>query len=317
LEPIVDSIGSRVVIAVLDAHWRRYLELLCALEIDAVGSAEPDELVNRHSRQTQVLLGSPDLIAVAARRLPALRWVQSSWAGVEPLIALGPIPGVTVTRAVDVFGTQMREYVFGHLLGHAVRLVDRTDSSSWDPQTPEMLAGSRLGIMGTGSIGRTLAATARHFGISVVGLSRSGQAAPPFDRVFPTRAAIDFAAGLDHLVAVLPATAHTRHLVSSQLLARLTRGATFINVGRGSTVDLTALLSALASGRVSHAVLDVLDQEPIEENDPLWRVNNLVITSHTAAWSRPEDIVTLFADNLARWHQGTELRGTVDFGLGY
>ena len=174
-----------------------------------------------------------------------------------------------------------------------------------------------MGILGTGSIGSAIAAAASGMGIQVVGLSRSGRDHPAFHRVYPAAERLAFAEGLDHLVAVLPATPATSGFVDAGLLARLTPGATFINVGRGSTVDLEAVIAALNARRLSLAVLDVLEEEPLPDGDPLWLVPGLVITSHTAATSVPSDIVRLFAANLERFRTGGSLRGAVDPDAGY
>ncbi len=228
-----------------------------------------------------------------------------------------PPRSLTITKAVDVFGPAMREFVFGHLLAWGQRVIERSRSLSWDPTLPTLLVGGRIGVMGTGSIGRAIAETARHLGLRVSGLSRTGDARGPFEQVYPVDGVVDFASGLDHLVAALPATPATTGLVTGEVLSRLNQGATFVNVGRGATVDYEAVVDALGSGRLALAVLDVFEQEPLGADSPLWRIPNLIITSHTAAATQPADIVDLFLDNLSRWRSGSPLRGLVDVGLGY
>lgn len=268
----------------------------------------------------EILLASPRLAAPALPELASLRWIQSTWAGVEPLLAVGVPPRVVVTRAAGIFGPQMREYVFGHLLsavqGHP-RFRAAQRSHVWDPRPPGLLVGSTLGVLGTGSIGSALAETASAFGMRAIGCSRRGRPAPGFDTVFPVGRRLVFAAAADHLVAVLPATPETEGLVDAALLGALRPGAVLVNVGRGSTVDTTAVVAALRSGRLSRAVLDVFDREPLPEGDPLWDEPGLVVTPHVAAVTRPQDVVGLFADNLRRRAAGEEPVGLVDPGAGY
>jgi phosphoglycerate dehydrogenase-like enzyme len=297
-------------VAVLEEDSERYLELLAEAEVEAVGTADPQAVVDG-----AILLASPILAAQALERMPSLRWVQSTWAGVDALMAAGVPPGVTVTAVKGIFGAQMREFVLGHLLAHTQRVAERMADRSWDETQPTLLVGATLGVMGTGSIGSAVAQAARGFGMEVIGFSRSGSEAAGFDRVTSDRLA--FAEGLDHLVAILPSTPDTRNLVDLPLLQRLRPGAVFINVGRGATVETSAVVAALRSGHLARAVLDVLPVEPLPEGDPLWDVPGLVITSHTAAWSRCEDVVATFLANLERHRRGESLVGVVDPGLCY
>jgi phosphoglycerate dehydrogenase-like enzyme len=90
-----------------------------------------------------------------------------------------------------------------------------------------------------------------------------------------------------------------------------------INIGRGSTVDETALVAALNSNQLAGAVLDVFNQEPLPTDHPLWHTPNTFITSHTAAISYPPDIASLFIENYPRFLRGEPLYGEVDFQQGY
>lgn len=304
-------------IAVVDPQWPAYTERLGQMGVSALGFAHPRDVQPDQAPAIQVLISRPDLGADLVHALPRLQWIQSTWAGIEPLLAVNPPVRLTITRAVDVFGPAMREFVFGHLLAWAQRVTERTGARSWDPALPKALAGTRIGIMGAGSIGCAIAATAKHFGLHVVGLSRTGAARDPFESIYPVSELSAFAENLNHLVVALPSTVATRHLVTREVLDLLQPGATVINVGRGSTVDEEAVVAALGTGRLALAVLDVFEREPLDTSSHLWRIPNLIITSHTAAATHPADIINLFLDNLARWRSGSPLRGVVDVGRGY
>ncbi|PYQ92890.1 MAG: hypothetical protein DMF96_31825 [Acidobacteria bacterium] len=122
---------------------------------------------------------------------------------------------------------------------------------------------------------------------------------------------------LDYLVSVVPTTAGTRHIVDAALLGALPPHAIFINPGRGSVVDEPALAAALTDGRLAGAVLDVFQQEPLPPGHVFWRTPNLLITSHTAALSAPEDIAPVFIENYRRLLRREPLLHQVDFELGY
>jgi phosphoglycerate dehydrogenase-like enzyme len=128
---------------------------------------------------------------------------------------------------------------------------------------------------------------------------------------------LDFAGGLDYLVAVLPNTTETVRIVNASLLARLPSRAVFINVGRGSTLDDNALVEALRTGKLAAAVLDVFEQEPLPTDHPFWHTPNLVMTFHTSAPSIPADLARLFIENYRRYAAGQTPLYAVDFERGY
>lgn len=267
-----------------------------------------------------LVFGEPSLIRDFLPRLPALKWVQSTWAGVEPLLAPALRRDYILTNARGVFGPLMSEYVFGYLLLHERRILQRyaaQQQGHWDATITGTLRGKTLGLLGVGSIGAHLAKTAKHFGLTVHGYTRESETCPDVDRYYHDLRLLDFAANLDHLVSVLPNTATTRHLVNADVLAALPSHAIFINAGRGSTVDESALANALQSGQIAAAVLDVFEQEPLPPEHIFWRTPNLLITSHTSAPSFPKDIAALFVENYHLYIQGQPLKYQVDFERGY
>ncbi len=265
----------------------------------------------------EILLADPGAVAGRLGRIVGLRWMQSTWAGVDRLLP-GDVPdGVVVTKVTGVFGRQMVEFVFGHLLAHTQHILDRVGDRGWNPVAPEALAGSVVGIVGTGSIGSSLAKAAAAFGLRVIGFNRTGNLVDGFERVEPVGRLAGLAPEIRHLVVALPATPNTAGLIGRDVLSRLEPGATLINVGRGITIELDAVEAALDAGRLGWAVLDVTEPEPLPDDHPLWKHDRCVITSHTAALSRPADIVAVFEDNLTRYRRGEPLMGQVDWNRGY
>jgi phosphoglycerate dehydrogenase-like enzyme len=225
-----------------------------------------------------------------------------------------------LTNIRGVFGPLMSEYVFAYLLAHERKIAARLDAQRagrWDNALPGTLRGRTIGLVGVGSIGTHLAATAKHFGMVVRGFTRSSEDSPHVDHYFHGDAKAAFAAGLDYLVAVLPNTRDTRRLVDSTMLGALPSHAVVVNAGRGDTLDLDVLAAALAAGRLGAAVLDVFPEEPLPVDHILWRTPNVYITGHTAAPSFPADIVAVFAENYRRFTRGEALRYRVDFDRGY
>ena len=299
------------------ADYQRLIAAARLPDLHVIASADAD--VSAADR-FEMVLGEPSLVRTALARLTGMKWLQSTWAGVEPLLDPSLRRDYILTNARGVFGPQMSEYVFGYMIAHERKVFEKyaaQQQGRWDPAPPGMLRGKQIGLLGVGSIGASLAATAKHFGMRVKGYTRGSEGCADVDTYFHGDDRIRFAADLDYLVSVMPNTAGTRHLVDAALLAALPPRAVFINPGRGSVVDEGALVEALQNGRLAGAVLDVFEQEPLPADHIFWRLPNIVITSHTAAISFPDDIAPVFIDNYRRWIAGRPLRYQVDFVAGY
>jgi len=267
--------------------------------------------------------GEPALLRQAMPSLTGVRWIQSTWAGVEPLLDSALRRDYVLTNARGVFGPQMSEYVFGYLLAHERRIFERQAAQAagvWDQTPPARLRGKQIGLLGVGTIGAALASTAKHFGMRVKGYTRASEASADVDEYFHgplADCAAALGSDLDYLVSVMPDTGATRHLVDDRLLRALPARAIFVNPGRGGVVDESALASALQEGRLAGAILDVFATEPLPADHVFWRMPNVRITAHTAALSAPPDIAPIFIDNYRRLLRGEPLLYRVDFEQGY
>ena len=271
-------------------------------------------------KEAEIALGEPRLIRDALPFSPHLKWAQSIYAGVEPLVDPAQRRDYVLTNARGVFGELMSEYVFGYLLFHEKRILERIatqKSKRWERPESGMLRGKTMGLIGVGSIGAHLAGTAKHFKVQVRGYTRESETSPQVDVYYHGDDLLKFADGLDYVVCVLPRTKETNKLVDSSFLNALPTHAIFVNVGRGNAVDEPALVKALTEGRLAAAVLDVFDQEPLPEDHPFWTTPNLYMTFHTSAISYPEDITRLFIENYHSYVEGNPLKYVVDFEREY
>jgi phosphoglycerate dehydrogenase-like enzyme len=312
---------SKPAILVISESAPRYVETLRAALGDSV--AIRAYRTSEEARATYcgqaVVLGEPHLVAAAAGGWEQLRWVQSTWAGITPLLPLAR-SGVTVTGVKGVFGPQMAEFVLGYLLARELKLLERVErqrAGEWWTEDNERLAGRTLGVLGTGSIGSHIATVVTALGVRTVGCSRSGDATQPFERVYPVADLPEFLSGLDYLVSVLPDTLQTDGLLSRDALACLPAHALLINVGRGSVLDEDALADALEAGTLGGAVLDVFREEPLPADHRFWTTPGLMITAHIAARSYPRDIGALFIDNYRRHVAGQPLLNRIEAERGY
>jgi len=270
--------------------------------------------------ECEIVLGAPSMIAKELSNLPNLKWVQSTWAGVEPLLDPSLRHDYILTNARGVFGGLMSEFVFGYLLAHERKIFELTQAQQrkeWKHFLTGTLRGKTIGLLGVGSIGAEVARTAKFFNMTIRGYTRSSEDCEFVDEYFHVGELLKFANGLDYLVSILPNTKETRKIVDAELLSALPPHCVFINIGRGSAVDESALVEALESDKLAGAVLDVFEQEPLPQEHPFWTTKNLQMTFHTSAPSFPEDIAKVFVENYRLHVEGKPLKYQVDFERGY
>jgi phosphoglycerate dehydrogenase-like enzyme len=299
--------------------YRRHVESAQLPDLEIVSSSDAAALPGS-AVDCDLVFGEPSLIAKVLPGLPGVRWIQATWAGVEPLLAPTLRRDYILTNARGVFGTLMTEYVFGYMLAHERRMFEKYESQKearWDTRAPGSLHGRTMGLLGVGTIGAALARTAKHFGMTVRGYTRASHECPDVDVYYHGRERLAFASGLDYVVCIVPNTAATRRLIDAEFLAALPARAVILNPGRGSVIDHDALIRALTAGRLAAAILDVFETEPLPADDALWRTPNVLVTSHTAALNVPGDIAPLFVENYRRLVRGAPLKYRVDFDLEY
>ena len=261
-------------------------------------------------------MGAPPDLAAIIPRCPQLRWVQSTWAGIDA-IAHFASETLQITPLKGVFGPAMTEYVMGWLLAIERNVISRASHTQWTPSLEPRITGKRLGVMGTGGIGTAIALAAKSFGVEVFGLNSDGRAVDGFTACYPSTDRLAFAERLDYLVSVLPQTAQTDNLIEREVLMRLNPGAIVINAGRGNAVVEADLIASLNAGHVRAAVLDVFREEPLPPDDPLWSTPGVHITSHTAGPTPDEAIGGVFERNFKLYIAGEPLTDGVQPGRGY
>ena len=307
---------------VLSAEAAEYTELIQAAGLHQleVRSAHDTDSAISLIADCNIILGDPPLIGNLLPSAEQLEWVQSSWAGVDNLCQKGLRRDYTLTNAKGIFGPLISEYVMAYLFGFERRIFDMRRNQlnhDWRPLPYRPANEIELGIIGLGSIGKHLALTARHFGMHVTGLNRSGSPCNDVDRVYTRDGMADFLETLDYVVLTLPATLETRHLVDARVLSMMKPSSILFNVGRGNSINEDDLVDALREGIIGGAVLDVFEKEPLQQDSPLWQLPNVFVTPHTSANSFPEDLAGIFIENYQRFLRKEPLLHVVDFELGY
>jgi phosphoglycerate dehydrogenase-like enzyme len=283
-------------------------------------------------------------------RAPHLTWVHSATSGVERALTPAALArDVLVTNARGVFSRPIAEHVLLMILAIARDLPDLLElqrERTWQPLEGRELRELTIGIVGYGSLGRSVASLASAFGARVIAMRRRGPdaeggrgvslpggtlpaAEPPTDEDFPFEPRVERIVGPDGLrdllaesdvvVLAAPLTGETESMIDEGAIAAMKRDAWLINVARGRLVDDTALIRALRDNRIGGAALDTFRDEPLPPSSPYWELPNVILTPHTA-WSSARVLdrsIDLFCDNLVRFSRGEPLRNVVDPSAGY
>ena len=273
----------------------------------------------------QVILGN--VPAALLHGSPALEWLQTNSAGVEPYIQPGVLAGDTLlTNATGAYGLAIAEHMLGMLLELFKKLElyrDAQKSGAWQSQgAVKAVYGSTVLVLGMGDIGGEFAARCKALGAKVIGVRRSPRPCPEYaDEVHLLEDLDSLLPQADVVAVTLPGTDATRGLMSRERLAKMKEGAVLLNVGRGFIVDTEALCDALERGHLSGAGVDVTDPEPLPPTHRLWNIPTAVVTPHISGFyhlrETHERIVDIFLENLRHFQAGEPLRNLVDFATGY
>jgi phosphoglycerate dehydrogenase-like enzyme len=201
------------------------------------------------------------------------------------------------------------------------RLIRNQIAGKWESFDHATLFGKTLGIVGFGSIGREVAVRAKPFGMRFVTLRRRKPCStdPLIDRVYAPAQINEMLSECDYVALTTPLTAETRGMIGAAQIAAMKPTAVIINVGRGLVIDEAALINALETDKIRGAALDVFATEPLPPDHPFWKMENVLLSPHTADRS-PESrsgAVEFFLENFERFRKGETLLNIVDKHAGY
>jgi len=269
-----------------------------------------------------VVFGQPeaDQCVASARLL----WVHlasagyTTFAGADARSAL-IARGISVSARSSIYDEPCAQHALAYMLAEARQLPrsmrDQTISHAWHTLPTRaasfLLKGQTVLLVGFGAIAKCLTQLLAPFELHVVGFRRHPRGDEPIE--VRSMAEIDsWLPRADYVIDILPAATETVGFFDAAKFAAMKPGATFINIGRGTTVDQTALLAALR-GHLRAAYLDVTSPEPLPPKHPLWSEPNCFLTPHVAGGHADEydRLVALFLSNLDRFLRGQPLAGRV------
>jgi phosphoglycerate dehydrogenase-like enzyme len=295
------------------------------------GSREIPPAVLHAVAEAEIYFGfgiSRDLFVAA----PRLRWVHSAAAGARAtLFPEMRDSDVLLTNSAGIYAEPLAEWAVAAVL-HFARGLDLAAGGKRDGRWPyeEMaafghplreVAGSTIGIVGYGGIGRAIGRRAAALGMRVLAVrSRPGHGVPEeADEVVGSDGLSDVLARSHYVVLSLPETSSTAGLIGASELGRMRPDSVLLNLSRGGIVDEEALVETLRAGRIRGVALDVFLEEPLPADSPLWTLDNVLITPHAGAisprfWERETG---LMVRNIGHYLAGSRMENVVDKTRGY
>ena len=266
--------------------------------------------------EADILFASVSFPAELLRHADELKWVQVMGAGVERLALSPDLPKeILMSRVIGSFGPRMAEYAVAHMLNitqkipHAIKLQE---AGKWEPYNPGVLAGQTVGIAGAGAIGMSVAQKSHALDMRVNIMDISPRESPHIHQYYGPDQRSEFLRSVDFLVLAMPLTDKTRNYFDREAFSEINPDAWLINMARGQLVVERDLIEALRNKQLAGAVLDVFREEPLPATSPLWSMENVLVTPHIAGHALPDEVMTVFWENLDRYRKGEPLVNSVD-----
>jgi phosphoglycerate dehydrogenase-like enzyme len=319
------TMNQQPFVLALSSAADRQLDMLSSLPHAVARSASE---LNAGASAADVILhwsGSRELLRAAFLANPNVRWVHSRSAGLDKILFPELVESaVPLTNGTGVFSPSLGEFALAAILYFAKdfrRMLRNQEAGRWEPFDVEEIAGQTVGIVGYGDIGRTVAGRVHAMGMRVLALKR--HAPTSLDALvsqFYGPSELNDMLGLcDYVVVAAPLTAETRHMIDEAAIAAMKPSAVVINIGRGPVIDQAALVRALAERKIRGAGLDVFEQEPIPAGDPIYQLENVLVSPHCADHTKDwlDRAMRFFLEHYERFAAGKPLENIVEKRLGY
>lgn len=219
-------------------------------------------------------------------KFTSLNYIQLTSAGYDRVpMDYVTAHGIGIHNAAGVYSIPMAEFAIASVLQfykQTAFFAENQKQHKWVKHRGlKELCEKTVCIVGCGSVGTECAKRFRAFGCRVIGVNRSGGDFPAFDEVFPLTRLPEAVSGADVVILSVALTEETRHLFNRDIFAAMKDGCVLVNISRGGVIDTEAMLETLQTGRI-YAALDVFEEEPLQEDSPLWTMNHVILTPHNS-----------------------------------
>ncbi|MFN3891299.1 MAG: D-2-hydroxyacid dehydrogenase [Beijerinckiaceae bacterium] len=263
-----------------------------------------------------------DIARVLVDKGKSLKWIQFSTAGVERAVKFGLPTGVPVCCAAGIKGRTVAEHTMALLLAlyrqframEAARTRHEWARSELNHST-RTLEGETLVLVGFGHIGQEIARKAKAFDMHVITITRAGGTGPTVDEAYTRDKLHQILPRADAVVLATATDASSIRIIGAKELELMKPSSVLLNVGRGELVDEPVLIDALRANRISGAALDVTEIEPLPPDNPLWDLDNVIVSPHVSGTGKDgyARFKEIFHENYRRLREGEPLQYVVDW----
>ncbi|AAK78345.1 phosphoglycerate dehydrogenase-like enzyme [Clostridium acetobutylicum] len=257
-------------------------------------------------------------------KLKKLKWIQLESDGFEQIPKeYTKNNGIIVTNNKNGYSVPISEWIVWSILStykEANIFFQNKQDKKWKLRTSlREIFGETVGILGTGHIAIETAKRLQAFGVNVLGLNTTGRKVEYFNECYAKDRVEEMIKECDVVVSLLPITDETHHFINERIFLLMKNGVVFVNASRGKVVEEEKLIKFLKNGKIRAAALDVVEEEPLSKDSPLWQMNNVIITPHNSWISQnmAKRKYKLVYENMRRYKAGEQLKNIVDLQKGY
>lgn len=271
--------------------------------------------------------GSRELLQSVYKMAPNVKWVHSRAAGLDTFLFPELVESdVPLTNGSGVFSDSLGEFVLAAILYFAKdfrQMIRNQEAGIWKQFVVDEIAGQTLGIIGYGSVGGAAARRCKALGMKIhaydVRYDSTKKDDPIVEQFYNKDDLHGLLGACDYILTCTPLTPETKHMISDAAFAAMKPTGVFMNIGRGPVVDQAALVRALQEKKIKGAALDVFEKEPIPEGDPAYKLDNLLLSPHTADRTKEwlNNAMRFFLKQYGRYKGGERLENVVNKKLGY
>ena len=255
---------------------------------------------------------------------PNLKWIHCTAAGVEHMFPFNwAYDGLKITNSSGVHAKKAGEFGLMSVLmlqNHIPKIVTNQKNKDFISTFGNPIAGKNIVLIGTGSLGSSMAKLVAPLGANIIGVNKKGKSVEGCSKIITIDKLDSILPNADILYLALPETPETKNLIDKRRLDLLKSTCGIVNIGRQSALDYEVLCDKLENNDLAGAILDVFNPEPIDKNSRLWNTKNLIITPHVSSDDNGNYVkltLELFVKNLKFFIKKKELTNQIDKELGY
>jgi D-2-hydroxyacid dehydrogenase (NADP+) len=246
------------------------------------------------------------------QRAKNLKWIQAITSGtdfIEKVPSFQARKDVILTSMRGIHGPQMSELAIMLMVAlnrNFPKVIRNQERKIWEKWPATLLFGKKIGILGVGVIGASIARKCKAFEMTVLGIDPQPQPVEAVDEFYGLKDLHKVMSQVDYFISVAPYTGDNAKMINADAFSHMKPTAFFLNMGRGEVVDDQALIEALKNRRIAGAALDALPHEPLPPDHPYWEMENVIISPHVGGMSDiyVQQSCEIVEENLKRYLKG-------------